>query len=197
MTNTFRRLQCGTVIYCPGVRGPVTAFDIETTGLGDDDIVTCVCAYDAERSLVFSQCTPTGERCEAFVRLLDEAPMLCAFNGVRFDVPFLARRWGIPRAQSGAWIAKLIDPFEVCRLALGRTFSLDRLLAANGVAGKTGSGLEAIQMAKDGRWDALAEYCMADTRKTHEVVCLGELIVPEVQYGGRPCKPRVFRRSMC
>lgn len=171
------------------------AFDIETTGLDPGACeVTCACAYDGrgtERAFVFE---PGGPRRsdhprdygfeggwgdpEEFMGLLDAAPRLCAFNGVRFDLPFLARRWGVPDARVGAWVRKLFDPFEACRLGLGRTFSLERLLAANGLRGKTGSGLEAIAMAREGRWAELAEYCMHDTRMTHAAAAMGALALP-------------------
>jgi hypothetical protein len=169
----------GRTVYFPRVDGPILAFDIETTGLCDRDAVTCVCAFDPDRGIRFGRCTPDGSACDEFLLLLDEAPLLCAFNGVRFDVPFLAKRWKVSAARAGAWARKLVDPFEACRLALRRTFSLDRLLAANGLACKTGSGLEAVAMAREGRWAELEEYCMADTVKTHQVVKLGRVKLPE------------------
>jgi hypothetical protein len=160
---------------------PVLAFDIETTGLDAETCdVTCACAYDPdrgiERSFVFSQ----GGSPEEFVSLLDEAPRLCAFNGVRFDVPFLAKRWNISDEKVGQWMLKMIDPFEACKLALGQTFSLNKLLSENGLEGKTGSGLDAVNMAKDGRWDELAEYCMHDTKVTHAAVVLPVIQIPQV-----------------
>jgi hypothetical protein len=170
------------------------AFDIETTGLDPaNSEVTCACAYDGDEewAFVFGQCK---EDPEEFMALLDAAPRLCAFNGVRFDLPFLARRWGVPDARVGAWVRKLYDPFEACRLALGRTFSLDRLLAANGLRGKTGSGLQAVEMARDGRWDELAEYCMHDTKMTHAVAGMAACALPG-QQAGFPPKRGGFTRA--
>lgn len=165
--------------YLPMVHGPILAFDIETTGLSEQDTVTCVCAYDPDRNIDFRMCTPDGSKCDAFVRLLDEAPALCAFNGVKFDVPFLSRRWGVPPEQARAWVCKLVDPYESCKLALQNTFSLDRLLEANGLAGKTGNGKEAVIMARECRWEDLKDYCMADTVKTHQVVKLSRVRLPD------------------
>jgi hypothetical protein len=159
---------------------PVLAFDIETTGLDAETCeVTCACAYDpdrgVERSFVFSQ---GGDPAE-FMALLDDAPLLCAFNGVRFDLPFLARRWGVPDEKVGSWVRKMVDPFEGCKLALGQTFSLNRLLSENGLPVKTSSGLEAVKMAREGRWAELAEYCMHDTKMTHAAVTLaGGMLLP-------------------
>jgi hypothetical protein len=164
--------------YLPAVRGPLLAFDIETTGLREHDSVTCVCAYDPDRCVEFRRSTPDGEVCEEFLALLDEAPLLCAFNGVRFDIPFLAKRWNVPPERAAAWARKLVDPFEACKLALKRTFSLDSLLEANGLDCKTGSGAEAVEMARQGRWQELEEYCMNDTKKTHEAAVLPRVRVP-------------------
>lgn len=166
--------------YAPGQTSAVLAFDIETTGLSESDSVTCVCAYDAARGIDFRACTPRGEICEEFMKLLDEAPLLCAFNGVLFDLKFLAKRWNIDFKRVAGWVLKLLDPYQACKLALKRTFSLDRLLEANGVECKTGSGKEAVEMAKDGRWAELENYCMNDTMKTHDVVKLGCLKLPDV-----------------
>ena len=173
----FRRRAGGCWLVAGASAGGVLAFDIETTGL-DPEVceVTCACAYDGrgvERGFVFPRDDPEG-----FLALLDEAPRLCAFNGVRFDLPFLAKRWGVPDERVGGWVRKLFDPFEACRLGLGRTFSLDRLLHANGLQGKTGSGLQAVEMARDGRWDELEMYCMHDTIMTHSVASMPACALP-------------------
>lgn len=162
--------------------GRMLAVDIETTGLDPRvDEVTCACAFDPDggvaRAFVFGRDGAAAR--EEFLALLDGAPRLCAFNGARFDLPFLARRWGLSAARVGAWVRKLVDPFEASKLALGRTFSLDRLLAANGLAGKTGSGLHAVALARAGQWDELAEYCMHDTRMTHAAAAMPALRLPD------------------
>jgi hypothetical protein len=180
----FRRAAEGGAWRLHVPPGAILAVDIETTGLDPRvDDVTCACVYDAEggvaRSFVFMRDGP-GAR-EEFLALLDAAPRLCAFNGVRFDLPFLARRWGLAPERVGAWVRKLVDPFEASKLALNRTFSLDRLLAANGLSGKTGSGLHAVTLAREGRWDELADYCMHDTRMTHAAVALPALLLPEAR----------------
>jgi len=168
----------GEVWYHPGVTGPVLSFDIETTGLKSDAAVTCACAWDPDSGVDYRECTPTGAPLRRFMELLDSAPLLCAFNGVRFDLPFLAKRWNVPADRVGRWVAKLVDPFEACRQALGKTFSLDKALCANGIACKTGSGAEAVVMARQRKWAELMEYCMADTKKTRELVKLERVLLP-------------------
>ena len=149
----------------------VLAFDIETTGLDAETCeVTCACAYDPDRGVERSFLFALGDSSDEFMRLLDEAPLLCAFNGVRFDIPFMAKKWKVPDERAGSWVRKMVDPFEACKLALGQTFSLNRLLDANWLQAKTGSGLDAVNMARDGKWGELAEYCMHDTKMTHAAV---------------------------
>ena len=175
--------------------GPLLAFDIETTGLrAGVDAVTCACAYDPcngiEATFLFKPEAEAGAEAlanrEGFMGLLDAAPRLCAFNGVRFDVAFLAKCWGVADGRVGGWVRKLVDPFEASKLVLGRTFSLGRLLGCNGLQGKTGSGLEAVAMARDGRWEELGEYCMHDTRMTHAAASLGTMALPVFKGGSRP-----------
>ena len=183
------------------------AFDLETPGLDmEQNRITCACAYDAcgvERAFVFK---PEGSRRtdhprdygfgggwgnpEEFMMLLDAAPRLCAFNGVRFDVPFIAKQWRAPDERVGGWMRKLFDPFEASRTALQRTFPLERLLHSNGLQGKTGSGLAAIAMAREGRFDELADYCMHDTRVTHAASSLPVIALPEYQRPNRSSSAR-------
>jgi RNase_H superfamily len=161
-------------------------FDIETTGLNaHHDRVTCVCMYDQDTDLrqayVFDH-PPTSQdtlsKRDEVMGLLDHAGRLCAFNGARFDLPFIARSWGADDARLGGWLAKLVDVFEACKLALNKTFSLNLLLAANGLEGKSGSGLEAVRLAQQGEWDALSDYCMQDVLLTHQVTSLDEVVLP-------------------
>jgi hypothetical protein len=115
---------------------------------------------------------------DEFLDLLDSAPLLCAFNGVRFDVPFIAAQWVVEPSRVAAWVLKLVDPYEIARLALGKTFSLNALLKANGMEFKTGKGCEAVTWAKTGQWRRLEEYCLSDTIKTHDLVSSGTWKLP-------------------
>lgn len=62
-----------------------------------------------------------------------------------------------------------MDIYETCYLCFGSAFSLNKLLAANGVESKTGTGADAVRLAKAGKWDELAAYCRQDTIKTHAI----------------------------
>jgi hypothetical protein len=186
----------------PAAHGMV-AFDIETTGLDPTQYrVTAACLYGAMdgqrpgqritrdagepgphvvKTFVFKNATPVQEdldKREEFMAHLDSARGLCAFNGIRFDIPFLQEAWSIPACRVEAWVLKTFDVYEACKLGLNATFSLDRLLAANGLESKTGSGLYAIQLAKEGRWEELGDYCMQDTRMTYLVSSQQAIALP-------------------
>ena len=158
------------------------AFDIETTGTdpagrdndGEPIRITCACVCDGngytETFLFKGEDAAEDQRLrEQLVARLDAAPRLCAFNGIRFDIPFMVRSWGLPAAVHEAWVRKTVDVFEASKLALGRTFPLSKLLSANGLESKSGTGLHAIHLAKTGQWQELGDYCMQDTRLTHAV----------------------------
>ena len=150
----------------------MVAFDIETTGLDPSrHRITCAClhSHGLSKTFLFKGEVEADDikLQDEFLAHLDAAPRLCAFNGVRFDIPFICKAWNIPAERAGGWVRKTLDVFEASKLALGKTFSLDRLLEANGLEGKSGSGLQAIEYAREGKWDQLGPYCMQDTRMTY------------------------------
>ena len=170
---------------CNAALKSMVAFDIETRGLDPTvrNAVTCVCFYDGLG--LAETCLFKAEDSEAdlalrtrVLSLLDAAPRLCAFNGVRFDIPFLCRAWGVPSGRAGEWVRKTVDVFEACKLGLGKTFSLSRVLAHNGLESKTGSGLDAIRLAETREWEQLGAYCMQDTRLTYLLTCQHHIALP-------------------
>jgi hypothetical protein len=157
------------------------AFDLETTGLDPEvDEITCACAYDPDAGVdrTFFFRGEAGDTPEALFALLDASERLCAFNGARFDLPFLQVRYALSDARVGSWALKLYDLYEACRLGFGSGFSLNALLAANGFDSKTGTGGDAVVLAREGRWEELGAYCRQDTVKTHAVSCLEAIRLP-------------------
>jgi hypothetical protein len=139
----------------------------------------CAAVYDPDAGIEKYFIFPLGDDPEEFMQLLDQADRLCAFNGARFDIP-LIERWFQPSASRvSAWRMKLHDVYEACKLALGVTFTLQNLLELNGIPGKTGTGLEAVQLALDEKWDFLGDYCLNDTKKTHSVSSLSRILLPK------------------
>ena len=159
------------------------AFDIETlTGLDPlqpGNRVTVAAVYDPDRGIERVFNFLTGASPEEFFTVLDEAERLCAFNGARFDIPFIQKHWRVPPPRAQAWLAKLFDVFEACKVAVGVTFSLNALLAENGLGAKTGTGLEAIALARNGEHEKLEAYCMEDTVLTHRASSLERIAVPK------------------
>lgn len=109
---------------------------------------------------------------ESFFTALDEADSLCGFNCIRFDIPFLHRRFRVDNDRVARWVAKCTDVFLVIAEVLDVWCGLSRLLRLNGMESKSGNGQAALEMASLGRWDDLASYCARDARLTHQITCM-------------------------
>lgn len=163
------------------------AFDIETTGLDmRRHEITVAAVYDPERGIRHcynfarfnAEPERTREEVERFLKDLDEADTLCAFNGIRFDIPFIQIHFKVDPERVGGWVLKTVDLFYRWKMLRNRTFSLDKLLIANGLPVKTSKGCFAIDMAREARWEELEDYCMNDTVLTHLVSTKQRLIIP-------------------
>lgn len=162
------------------------AFDIETTGLNFRTCeITAACVYDGANGFNRTFIFPNGDSPEEFMSLLDNADTICAFNGARFDIPFIETQWRVPAARIYQWRLKLFDILEMSYTMLGEGFSLNRLLTFNSIMVKTASGKEAITMAKEGRWKDLGDYCMQDTIKTWKVSSLSLIKLPVCMPSGQ------------
>jgi hypothetical protein len=137
------------------------SFDIETTGLCPiTNKITCACIYDPVAHIEKTYIFPLGDSVDDFLYHLNTADSLCAFNGAKFDIPFIQHQWNIPDDQVQKWRLKLCDVYESCQQAFRKGFSLNQLLTCNGIPVKTGSGKEAIVYAEQEKWMELGEYCM-------------------------------------
>lgn len=103
------------------------AFDIETTGLDKSThAVTVVSLYGSigqipvDTVLNFARDGVEPNR-TVLMDHMARAHCLCAFNGARFDIPFLMAALSIPSEVGSSWVLKLCDPFEVtpCSVAQG------------------------------------------------------------------------------
>jgi hypothetical protein len=143
----------------------IVGFDVETTGISNEDIITVAC--------VWSPCGVKvscfhGEDFSPLLDILDSAKYIYTFNGIDFDLPRLAKKCG---RDISPWIKKTVDPLYLMKgvLGFGACMKLDKLLVANGFECKSGSGLEAIRFWKEGDLHALSSYCMDDARLTYEL----------------------------
>ena len=146
-------------------------FDIETTGLdATRDEVTMICTQDLSTSeqksynfgLLSLQDTSATALVQEVIKDFDEADCLCAFNGIRFDFPFMQQALDIHEDVITRWVLKTVDPLEYLRLSGHRTASLDKICIHNNIASKSSTGLRAIEMAREGLWDELEQYCQQD-----------------------------------
>jgi uncharacterized protein YprB with RNaseH-like and TPR domain len=95
------------------------AFDIETQGLHSDvDDITVASVYDPARDIkktffFIRDGHDRQQNIDDFLKILDDAPSLCCFNGVRFDIPFIIARFSVPQERYAKWFIKVICLF-VC-----------------------------------------------------------------------------------
>jgi len=152
----------------------IISFDLETTGLGAHDTITCVgiVGPDFEVAFTFGPRDSFENNRAEILDILDRAPLLCSFNGPSFDIPMLQRCFGLDDQRVGSFMQKIVDPLYAAKALLGTRAcaKLDVILALNGLQTKTSSGLEAVKMAREARWDELADYCLSDTRLTRELI---------------------------
>ena len=150
------------------------ALDIETTGLGPQDRITCVAIAGEGWSWIWTlkQDADRDNYKEHIQYQLDAASTIYAFNGATFDIPVLQREFNFTNQDVGRWMLKLVDPLYAARALLGfdACAKLSDILRLNGVEPKTSTGQQAIVMAREGRWEELASYCENDTRVTFELL---------------------------
>lgn len=165
-------------------------FDIETTGLDPKTCsITVVCTEDfatgKQTAYEFARCTEEHGDLVAMRRELitafNQARSLCAFNGVRFDIPFLAVALQLDDETQIAWILKTSDILEQSRLRFNNTFSLNMLCEHNGIAVKSADGKQAIRMAAEKRYDDLRLYCAQDVSILCDLYRKQHLIHPRTQ----------------
>ena len=146
-------------------------FDIETTGLdAARDEVTMICTQDVRtgtrKSYNFGVLSHTDEPSAdllcALIEDFEKTDCLCAFNGIRFDLPFMMQALHIHEDIITRWVLKTIDPLEFLRLSGHRTSSLDKICTHNNIPSKSSTGQRAVEMARDGMWEELEMYCAQD-----------------------------------
>ena len=159
-------------------------FDIETKNSfadvgGDRNVellqVSVVGAYSYDQDKYF--CFEENE-IDEFVGLVKNARLLIGFSSKRFDVPVLKKHIPFDMAKMPHF-----DILEEIEKVLGRRIGLGVLAEANLGVGKTGHGLEAIELWKRGEVQKLKDYCAQDVKITKDIFELiknrGFLWIPE------------------
>jgi RNase_H superfamily len=161
-------------VPCPRGEAPLPlALDIETTGLEKDCAVTCVCVWDGGSGRTWFFRTPDEAAASGadIMRALDDTKYIYAYNGASFDLPVLVRCCFCGDIEIlGRWMLKLVDPLYAARAVWGFGQPLSEFLALNHMPSKTGSGAHAVELAAQGLWEDLGDYCMTDTRLTFNAI---------------------------
>lgn len=148
--------------------------DIETTGLDPRTCdITVAVVFDEDcgikRIFNFFTCTDRSVLVLEFLELLDNASMLCMYNGIKFDIPFIQTVFNVDAIRVSKWVLKTADVYEARKQAYGITGRLDDVLKSVGLSSKTSSGSAAIEMAKNCQWAELEDYCLQDVLLTYQL----------------------------
>ena len=144
--------------------------DIETDGLGgpngEQPKITLVGTYfyetDTYESFLEHELPQLWPRLERSGRII-------GYNTKGFDYPVMNSYY---TGDVSAFPS--LDLLEEIHKALGFRLKLDAVAQASVGAGKTGSGLQAIEFFKKGEIDKLKKYCLDDVRITKEVYEFGK-----------------------
>jgi hypothetical protein len=149
------------------------AFDVETTGcvFGGPNRLRHTIGV-AWCSLTKCMYSFREEELGSLALMLDGSDCIIAHNS-SFDIGVLDLYFS-DKARVAAWRAKVIDPFEVIRRKEGTWPGLGAICEVNNRPTKTGTGLEAITMWKDGRVKELAAYCAVDVLIMVKLLEIGE-----------------------
>jgi hypothetical protein len=161
----------------------VVYLDIETTGLEKEQHDITVIALIAQDSraghrdfeeihnvVLDARAGREAHTQGAVCALLNRCDRIVAYNGVFFDIPFLAH-WACGGAGSAAdaataaWAAKTLDFFLVAEGMVFARVGMQKMCIDNGMSiSKSASGKQAVQWALEEEWEKLESYCMQDVR---------------------------------
>ncbi len=151
---------------------PVMFFDVETRrsaqevggwGHADRMGVSVVVVWDGSTFRSFTQ--ETLAQC---FELLQTAGLVVGFNSFRFDYKVLQ-----PFALFPLQSLNGLDLLEQVVSRLNYRLSLDNLANATLGTGKTGDGLKALDLWKEGKIEELAAYCRQDVALTRDLFYYG------------------------
>jgi len=141
-------------------------FDIETSGLEADSIVTLVCCFHGGQPLHFL----AGENLDDFLELLESVKLLVSFNGASFDVPRVLDRFHIPELPCAH-----VDLRWLCHRAgwRGGLKKIERDLGLRRPPDLVGlGGAEAVWL-----WQAWSENGDEQARRTLERYCAADTVM--------------------
>ena len=155
--------------------GQTSYFDIETSGLEADSIVTLVCCFHGGSPLRFL----AGENLDDFLDLLESVKLLVSFNGASFDVPRVLDRFHIPELPCAH-----VDLRWLCHHAgwRGGLKKIERELGLRRPSDLEGlGGAEAVWL-----WQAWSERGDERAKRTLERYCSADTVMLKL-LAGRLC----------
>ncbi len=96
--------------------------------------------------------------------LMESADILVGYNSDHFDIPILNKYYAGDLTK-----IKSVDLLKEVKKVLGRRLKLDNLAEATLGKGKTGDGLEAVTWWKEGLYEKVRDYCLADVAITKDL----------------------------
>jgi DEAD/DEAH box helicase domain-containing protein len=109
----------------------------------------------------------TEDELPEFWRRLEQCDLVVGFNNHGFDDQVCAAYF--PEMEKVPSFDMLAEVYR----NLGFRVKLDNLAHATLGTGKSGDGLKAIRLYREGKIEELREYCLDDVRITHELFELG------------------------
>lgn len=125
--------------------------------------VAAVFDYKNQKQDVF-----TEKEISKLFPILENSSYVIGYNIDSFDLPVLQ-----PYYPGKIGHFKTFDILVDIKNILGKRLALNDVIGATLDKHKTGHGLEAIDFYKEGKWDELKKYCMADVMLTKELFDFG------------------------
>jgi DEAD/DEAH box helicase domain-containing protein len=96
--------------------------------------------------------------------ILENAELIIGYNIKKFDYQVL-----VPYYKGNIFSLPTLDLYEIVKNALGFSLKLDDLGYATLGIHKTGTGLDAVRLFKEGKIDELKKYCLHDVKITRDL----------------------------
>ncbi len=127
--------------------------------------ITVVAVYDYKDN---SSRVYTEKDLNELFSVIENASYIVGYNVRSFDMAVLGGYYYGDVTQ-----LSVFDMLEDIREKIGRRLALNDLIKATLNKGKTGHGLQAIELYKEGKWDELKQYCADDVKLTKELFDYG------------------------